>query len=92
MRPTEGFAVIGCPKCRRILAADLSYETKTCQCGHKISLHSARFLRLCPSGEDAAQAVRDLQKQRNTGFTSAAAIADAEKNGLAGGLDTTDAE
>lgn len=65
------FAVIGCPKCRRIIAADLAYDIKLCQCGYKINLHTVKHLVNCTSGDEAAEAVRDLQKNSNTGFTSA---------------------
>ncbi len=79
----NNFAVIGCPRCRRILAADLAYDTKTCLCGHKIDLHTASHLVDCDSGEAAAAAVRQLQERNNTGFTSAAKLAAAGKNELA---------
>ena len=65
------FVVIGCPKCRRILVANRQYLTKTCQCGYKIDLHKVKYLVTCSSGTEAVRAVQELQKRRNTGFTSA---------------------
>jgi len=78
----KGFAVIGCPKCRRIIAADLAFETKICQCGYKINLHTVKHLVECSSGEDAATAVRELQKNSNTGFTSAKDILTTKHSGI----------
>ena len=78
----NGFAVIGCPKCRRVIAADLAYGTKLCQCGYKIDLHTVKHLIDCKSGEEAAAAVRELQKNSNTGFTSAKDILATKKAGF----------
>ena len=75
MSDTNGFAVIGCPRCRRIMSADLSYETKTCQCGQKINLRKIKYLAVFESGAEAAAAVQQLQGHGNTGFTSAASFA-----------------
>ena len=72
MPELTGFAVIGCSKCRRIMSADLSYATKTCQCGHKMDLSRTRLLVVFASADDAAQAVMQMQERKNTGFTSAA--------------------
>lgn len=72
MPELTGFAVIGCSKCRRIMSADLSYATKTCQCGHKMDLSRTRLLAVFASADDAAQAVMQMQDRKNTGFTSAA--------------------
>lgn len=72
MPELTGFAVIGCSKCRRIMSADLSYATKTCQCGHKMDLSRTRLLAVFALADDAAQAVMQMQDRKNTGFTSAA--------------------
>lgn len=72
MPEPAGFAVIGCSKCRRIMSADLSHATKTCQCGHKLDLKKTRLLAVFASADDAAQAVMQMQERKNTGFTSAA--------------------
>ena len=56
------------------MVADLSYETKTCQCGHKLDLHTTKLLRTFDSAEDAGEYVRKLQESKNTGFTSAAKL------------------
>ena len=74
MSDSDGFAVIGCPKCRRLMAADLSYETKTCQCGHKIILRKTKLIAVFETGAEAAEAVQKLQAQRNSGFVSAASF------------------
>ena len=79
----EGFAVVGCEKCRRLMSADLSYETKTCQCGHKINLRKAKLLAVFDDAASAAVAVQKLQEQKNTGFARAStycAIADTMDN------------
>ena len=67
----EGFAVVGCEKCRRLMAADLSYDTKTCQCGHKIQLRKAKLLAVFSDAATAAIAVQKLQEEKNTGFAPA---------------------
>ena len=72
MPELTGFAVIGCSKCRRIMSADLSHATKTCQCGHKLDLKKTKLLAVFASAEDAAQEVMRMQERKNTGFTSAA--------------------
>ena len=53
------------------MSADLSYATKTCQCGHKLDLKKTKLLAVFASAEDAAQAVMQMQERKNTGFTSA---------------------
>ena len=72
MPELTGFAVIGCSKCRRIMSADLSHATKTCQCGHKLDLKKTKLIAVFASAADAAQAVMQMQERKNTGFTSAA--------------------
>ncbi|HJJ48263.1 MAG TPA: DUF1922 domain-containing protein [Methanocorpusculum sp.] len=67
----NGFAVIGCPKCRRKMVADLAYDTKTCQCGNKINLKKTRFLALADTAAEAGDILRALNSTQNTGFTSA---------------------
>ncbi len=74
MGDTEGFAVVGCTKCRRIMVADLTYDTKTCQCGYKMNLHTTKLLKIFASAEVAGEYVRKLQESKNTGFTSAAKL------------------
>ena len=53
------------------MSADLSYATKTCQCGHKLDLKKTKHLAVFASAEDAAQAVMQMQERKNTEFTSA---------------------
>ena len=71
MPELTGFAVIGCSNCRRIMSADLSHATKTCQCGHKLDLKKTKLLAVFASADDAAQEVMRMQERKNTGFTSA---------------------
>ena len=71
MPELTGVAVIGCSKCRRIMSADLSHATKTCQCGHKLDLKKTKLLAVFASADDAAQEVMRMQERKNTGFTSA---------------------
>lgn len=71
MMQQTGFAVVGCPKCRRIMAADLSHAVKTCQCGNRLNLAKIKYLAVFASGEEAAAAVQKFQEQKNTGFESA---------------------
>ncbi len=54
------------------MAADLSHATKTCQCGHKMELRKTKLLAVFDSADSAAQAVRQMQERKNTGFASAA--------------------
>jgi len=70
----SGFAVVGCTKCRRMSVADLTYHSKTCQCGHKIDLTRAKLLAVFPSADEAGEYLRNIQNYRNTGFTSAVNI------------------
>lgn len=67
----EGFAVVGCEKCRRLMSADLSHETKTYQCGHKINLRKTKLLAVFNDAASAALAVQKLQEEKNTGFARA---------------------
>ena len=71
MKNTEGFAVVGCVKCRRMLVADLSYATKTCICGNKIDLSKTKLLAVCGSADEAGEHLRRMQTAKNSGFTSA---------------------
>ncbi len=75
MPELTGFAVIGCSKCRRIMSADLSHATKTCQCGHKMELRKTKIIAVFDSADEAARAVMQMQERKNTGFTSAAEYA-----------------
>lgn len=67
----EGFAVIGCSKCRRKMVADLSKMTKTCQCGAKISLNKVKLLYVSESAEDAGDFLRKINSAGNSEFSSA---------------------
>jgi len=70
MLPT-GFAVVGCTKCRRKSVADLSYRSKTCQCGHKMDLSKTKLLAVFRTAEEAGQYLRGMQESNNTGFIGA---------------------
>ncbi|HJJ27783.1 MAG TPA: DUF1922 domain-containing protein [Methanocorpusculum sp.] len=67
----NGFAIVGCPRCHRKMVADLSYETKTCQCGNKIQLKKVRIFARADTAADAGELLRALERGQNTGFTSA---------------------
>ncbi len=67
----DGFAVIGCTKCRRMLVADLSYATKTCICGNRIDLAKTKLLAVSGSADEAGEILRHMQTEKNSGFTSA---------------------
>ena len=67
----NGFAVVGCSKCQRKMVADLSFEHKTCQCGHRINLHKVHLLATAATAAQAGEILRAMNAQRNTGFTSA---------------------
>ncbi len=71
MKNREGFSVIGCVKCRRMMVADLSYATKTCICGNKIDLAKTKLLAVCESADEAGELLRRMQTAKNTGFASA---------------------
>ena len=53
------------------MVADLSYETKTCQCGNKIQLKKVRIFARADTAADAGELLRALERGQNTGFTSA---------------------
>ncbi|HJJ42175.1 MAG TPA: DUF1922 domain-containing protein [Methanocorpusculum sp.] len=65
------FGVIGCTKCRRLMVADLSYETKTCQCGKKIILKKSHILARCATADEAGNILRQMNADKNSGFSSA---------------------
>jgi hypothetical protein len=71
MKNQEGFAVVGCVKCRRMLVADLSYATKTCICGNRIDLSKTKLLAVSESADEAGELLRRMQTAKNSGFTSA---------------------
>ena len=71
MMHKDGFAVIGCTKCRRMLVADLSYATKTCICGNRIDLSKTKHLAVSGSADEAGEILRHMQTAKNSGFTSA---------------------
>ena len=56
------------------MSADLSYATKTCQCGQKLDLKKTKLLAVFASADEAAQEVMRMQERKNTGFASAAVI------------------
>ena len=68
----EGFAVIGCPRCRRMQVADLTHATKTCVCGHKIDLAKVKLLAVSRSADEAGSILRSITSRKNTGFQPAA--------------------
>ena len=70
----EGFAIVGCMKCRRMQVADLSYATKTCVCGNKSDLSKTKLLAVSESADEAGEHLRRMQTAKNTGFTSANTI------------------
>ena len=55
------------------MAADLSHDTKTCQCGHKILLRKTKLIAVFNDAASAALAVQKLQNAKNTGFAPASA-------------------
>ena len=67
----DGFAIVGCTKCRRMQVADLSYATKTCVCGNKIDLAKTKLLAVVASADAAGELLRQMQTAKNSGFTSA---------------------
>jgi len=71
MQKNTGFAIVGCSKCRRLLVADLSYATKTCICGNKLDLGKTKLLAISESADVAGEILRQMQTQKNSGFTSA---------------------
>ncbi|MDO5844526.1 MAG: DUF1922 domain-containing protein [Methanocorpusculum sp.] len=66
-----GFAVVGCLKCRRKMVADVSCDTKTCQCGAKINLKKTKLLFVSESAEEAGNYLRKINSSGNSGFSSA---------------------
>ncbi|HJJ47250.1 MAG TPA: DUF1922 domain-containing protein [Methanocorpusculum sp.] len=74
MGKTERFVAVGCIKCRRIMVADLRYNTKTCQCGHRMKLHKTKWIRTFASANEAGEYIRKLQESKNTGFASATTL------------------
>jgi len=76
----SGFVIIGCPKCRRKMVADLSYESKTCQCGNKITLRKARIFASAKTAAEAGEILRAMNNETNTGFSSAASTINAREN------------
>ncbi len=75
----DGFAVIGCMKCRRLLVADLSYATKTCICGNRIGIAKTKLLAVSGSADEAGEILRHMQTGKNSGFTSADRISGSFK-------------
>ncbi|MDU9376812.1 hypothetical protein McpSp1_14410 [Methanocorpusculaceae archaeon Sp1] len=73
MTDTE-FAIIGCPKCRRMQVASLLHATKTCACGYKIDLSKVKLLRVCGSADEAGELLRSFAAPKNSGFVSASTI------------------
>lgn len=65
------FAVVGCVKCRRMMVADLSFASKSCQCGHKIVLAKASLLATSNSAEEAGELLRGFLSKQNSGFVGA---------------------
>jgi len=70
----ERFAVIGCPRCRRMQVADLTHATKTCSCGHKIDLAKAKLLAVSDSADEAGAILRSFTAPKNSGFVSAVSV------------------
>ncbi|HKL97792.1 MAG TPA: DUF1922 domain-containing protein [Methanocorpusculum sp.] len=81
MKINEGFAIVGCTKCRRMLVADLSYATKTCICGYKLDLSKTKLLVVSGSADEAGELLRQMQTTKNSGFTSADRIGSSFKKG-----------
>jgi hypothetical protein len=79
MKNQEGFAVVGCVKCRRMLVADLSYATKTCICGNRIDLSKTKLLVVSGSADEAGEILRHMQTGKNSGFSSANRISGSFK-------------
>ena len=79
MKNNEGFAVVGCTKCRRMLVADLSYATKTCICGNKLDLSKTKLLVVSGSADEAGELLRHMQTAKNSGFTSADRFTQSDK-------------
>ncbi|MEA5037339.1 hypothetical protein SDC9_20371 [bioreactor metagenome] len=75
----DGFAIVGCTKCRRMQVADLSYTTKTCVCGNKIDLAKTKLLAVVESADAAGELLRQMQTAKNSGFTPAVRIAQTFK-------------
>ena len=69
-----GFAIVGCPKCRRMQVADLLHATKPCVCGYKIDLSKAKLLKVCASADEAGDLLRSFAAPKNSGFMSAASL------------------
>ena len=61
----EGFAVIGCPRCRRMQVADLTHTTKTCICGHKIDLTKVKLLAVSRSADEAGSLLRSITSEKH---------------------------
>ena len=69
-----GFAIVGCPKCRRMQVADLLHATKTCVCGYKIDLSKAKLLKVCASADEAGVLLRSFAAPKHSGLMSAAPL------------------
>lgn len=70
----EGFAVVGCQRCRRMQVADLTHATKTCACGNKLELRKIKLLAVSGSAEEAGDLLRSFTALKNSGFVSAARL------------------
>lgn len=57
------------------MVADLSHATKTCQCGNKIQLAKAPRLGEARTADTAAELLRSIMSNGNSGFHSAKDIA-----------------
>ncbi|HJJ88872.1 MAG TPA: DUF1922 domain-containing protein [Methanocorpusculum sp.] len=71
------FAVIGCPRCRRMQVVELTHTRKTCICGYKIDLTKATLLATSDTADKARTTLRSIIASKNSGFVEATYIKSA---------------